>query len=168
MASPTGSMPGSSGPGMDSSPSGPGGTLGPNTFRNPQTAAGAFLAALKSKDQDKLAQATALRAPTEASTKYQKVFTAILEQSLAPEDLDELAKKFEGMTIIGHNPPHSTGKYEIIVGGTKGTSQFHRTITLRKEKLGWKVVDISGAREFEKPITVGRPGAGRNMGGGRR
>ena len=67
------------------------------------TAAAAFLAALQAKNPDMLAQATALRAPTEASPKYQKVFTAILEQSLAPEDLDELAKKLEGYTIIGQN-----------------------------------------------------------------
>ncbi len=94
-------------------------------------------------------------ASTEASPKYQKVFTAILEQSLAPEDLDELAKKFEGMKIMGNNTPKSTGRFEVIVGkGATNGSQFHRTITLRKEKLGWKVVDISGVREFEKPIVM--------------
>jgi len=144
-------------PGMDGKPDGPGGT-----FRNPMTAAAAFLKALQAKDPDRLAQTTALRAPTEASPKYQKMFTAILEQSLAPEDLDELAKKFEGYQIYGSNQARSTGKFEVIVSRAQGTSQFHRTITLRKEKLGWKVLDISGAREFEKPIVLVKP---RGMGG---
>jgi len=147
---------------------GPGGGFGEGNFRNPMTAAAAFLAALRAKNPDMLAQATALRAPTEASPKYQKVFTAILEQSLAPEDLDELAKKLEGYAIIGHNTPKSTGKFDVIVGRMQGTSQFHRTITLRKEKAGWKVVDLSGAREFEKPIVLVRPGRGGNAGSHRR
>ncbi len=142
----------------------PGKPIPAGTFRYPWTGAMAFLSALKAKDTDKLAQTTALRAPLEGSAKYQKVFTAILDQSLAPEDLDELAKKFENMRIIGFNPPKSSGKYEIIVARMQGTSQYHRTLTMRKEKAGWKVVDISGAREFEKPIVMpmGRGG----MGGG--
>ena len=64
-----------------------------------------FLIAVRSKDPERLAEATALRAGQAGETgpHYQKLFSAILEQSLAPEDLDELAKKFEGVTIVGHN-----------------------------------------------------------------
>jgi len=153
---------------MDGAPTEPGGALGPANFRNPYTVTAAFLAALRAKDPDRLAQTTALRAPTEASVKYQKVFASILEQSLAPEDIEELASKFDGMTIIGHNQPKSDHRFDVIVGGTKGTSQYHRTITCRLEKAGWKVVDISGAREFEKPITIIRPPTGGRMGSGRR
>jgi hypothetical protein len=32
-----------------------------------------------------------------------------------------------------------------------------RKITVRKEKAGWKVVDIAGQREFDKPINVMGP-----------
>jgi len=153
---------------MDGAPTEPGGALGPANFRTPYAVTAAFLAALRAKDPDRLAQTTALRAPTEASPKYQKVFTAILEQSLAPEDIEELAKKFEGMNIVGSNQAKSDHRFDVIVGGTKGTSQFHRTITCRLEKAGWKVVDISGAREFEKPVTLIRPGRMGGTGSGRR
>ncbi len=144
----------------------PGKPIPPGTFRYPWTGAAAFLTALKAKDTDKLAQATALRAPIEGGAKYQKVFTAILDQSLAPEDLDELAKKFDNMRIIGANPPKSSGRYEIIVGRMQGTSQYHRTLTMRREKAGWKLVDISGAREFEKPIVMPAMRGGGGMHGG--
>ena len=146
----------------------PGSPIPNETFRHPWTAANAFLAALKTKDADKLAQTTALRAPVEGSVKYQKVFTAILERSLAPEDMDELAKKFEGYSIIGQNEPKSTGKFEIIVSRAEGTSQFHRTITLRKEKAGWKVCDVSGPREIQRPIMMPTGGMRGGFGGGRR
>ncbi len=151
-------------PGLDTRPAGPGGAPGAATFRTPLGGATAFLKALKSKDLGSLAEATALRAPTEASAKYQKVFTAIREESLAPEDLDELAKKLEGYQIIGSNVQKSSGRYDVIVGKAQGTSQFHRTITMRKEKAGWKVLDIGGAREFEKPIILVRPGMRGNTG----
>ena len=160
-------MPGNMPGGMPANPNEPGldgAGAGPGNFRTPYAAAATFLAALRSKDPDRLADAVALRAPIEASLKYQKVFKAILERSLAPEDLDELAKKFEGMQIISHNPPKSTNTFEIIVGGVKGTSQFHRTITMRKEKAGWKAFDVSGAREFEKQITLPRTRPGGNIG----
>jgi hypothetical protein len=137
-------------------PGGPGG--GENVvsdFRTPQSAVQSFLSAIRSKDPERLAEATALRAPTESSPQYQKVFAAIIEQSLAPEDLDELAKKFEGMSIIGQNQAKSSARLGIIIGknGQKG-EQLTRTITVRKEKAGWKVCDVSGQREFEKPINI--------------
>ncbi len=154
----------------------PGGGMGSDVdektasdFRNPYTAVASFLSAVKAKDLDRIAEATALRAgqPTETSPHYQKVFQAILDQSLAPEDLDELAKKFEGMKIVGQNQAKSTGRLGIIVGkaGTTGQQQgdtFTRTITVRKELKGWKVVDISGERKFEKPMVIrGMPGGTR-------
>jgi hypothetical protein len=110
-----------------------------------------FLNAVKAKDAERLAEATALRAPTEASPRYQKIFTAIVEQSLTPEDLDELAKKLEGMNIIGQNQAKSSGRLGIIIGknGQQSGESLQRTITVRKEKSGWKVCDISGQREFE-------------------
>jgi hypothetical protein len=114
-----------------------------------------FLGALRAKDAEALAEATALHAPTEASAHYQKAFTAIVEQSLAPEDFDEIAKKFEGMTIVGQNQAKSSGRLGIIVGKTGQKGEYlTRTITVRKEKLGWKVADISGQREFEKPLMI--------------
>ena len=122
-----------------------------------------FLAAVSAKDAEKIAEATALHAPTEASARYKKVFEAILEGSLAPEDLDQIAKKFEGMNIMSQNQAKSSGRLGIIVGkaGSKGDT-LTRTVTVRKEKSGWKVVDISGEREIERPIMIrGMPGRGR-------
>ncbi|MFO0911215.1 MAG: hypothetical protein U0794_23240 [Isosphaeraceae bacterium] len=143
-----------------------GDTGGPADFNTPEGAVQAFINALRSKDPERIYEATALRAATESTGAYQKVFAAILEQSLAAEDLDELAKKVEGFQIVSRNPPKSTGKVEIIVGktGEKG-DYLTRKITVRKEKAGWKVCDIAGQREFEKPIILR---GGNNRGGTRR
>jgi hypothetical protein len=130
-------------------------------YRSPQSAATAFLAALKEKNLAKIAEATALRAPIEAVTKNQKLFVAILEQNLAPEDLDELAKKLEGYQYAGENQAKSSAKLGIILTKNEGTSVMSRTLTMRHEKAGWKILDISGEREFEKPISMPRPGGRR-------
>jgi hypothetical protein len=162
--------PGAGGAGMAGMPGGssgsgggPGGAAGPADYRTPTAAVTTFLAALRAKDPERLADATALHAATESSAHYRKVFTAIIEQSLAPEDIDEIAKKFEGMNVMDQNQPKSSGRLGIIVGksGSKGNS-FTRTITVRKEKGGWKVCDISGQHEFEAPINIrGMPNRGR-------
>ncbi len=118
----------------------------------------AFLKALKAKNAERLAEATARRAPTEASgPKNQKLFASILEQSLTEDDLNDLANKLEGYQVVGNNTPKSTGKYALILGkaGKNGES-YRRTITTRHEKDGWKVTDISGVGKVEKPIVGGR------------
>jgi hypothetical protein len=140
-----------------------------DTFTNPYVATMSFLNALKAKDLDRLAEATALHAPIEAKGKNQKLFAAILDQSLSEDDLQELAKSLDGYQIVGQNTPKSTGQLGIIVMKPEGTSQMIRTVTTRHEKKGWKVQDISGKRELEKPImNVRMPGMGGRMGGGRR
>jgi len=125
----------------------------------------AFLEAVKAKNLAKMAEATALRAPLEASTRNQKIFSAILEQDLATEDLDELAKKLDGYTYAGSNQAKSSGKLGVIFTRPEGTSVMRRTITMRHEKAGWKVLDIGGQGEIEKPIVMPRM---RGNTGGRR
>ena len=126
----------------------------------------AFMNALRAKDPDRLDEATALRAGQESETSpaYQKLFQAIHEHSLSSEDFDELSKKVEGMAIMDQNQPKSSGRLGIIVGRTVDGAPLTRTITVRKEKAGWKVVDVSGAHKFEKPFTV-RGGGMRKRGG---
>jgi hypothetical protein len=138
----------------------------PKMYRSPQGGAMVFLAAVKAKDLPKIAEATALHAPYEASGKNQKLFAAILDQDLAQEDLDELAKKLDGYQFAGANVAKSSGQLGIIVTKPEGTSIMRRTITMRHEKAGWKVQDISGQGEIEKPIVMPRMGG--RMGGGRR
>ncbi|WP_406695796.1 hypothetical protein V5E97_32830 [Singulisphaera sp. Ch08] len=132
----------------------PGGDGAPADFRSPAGAVKAFLDALKSKNAERLAEATARRAPTEASgPKNQKLFQSIVEQSLTEDDLSELANKMEGFEVVGFNTPKSTGKFALILGkaGQNGES-YRRTITTRHEKDGWKVLDISGVGTIERPI----------------
>ena len=135
-------------------------------FTNPMAAANAFLAAIKEKDLNKIAQATALRAATES--KNQKLFQLILSQELAQEDLDELAKKLAGFhDLRQQRPQEHAACVGVTVTKTEGTSIMRRTITMRHEKAGWKVQDIGGEGELEKPIIMPRMGRG-GMGGGRR
>jgi hypothetical protein len=136
----------------------------PKFFHQPATAAMFFLAAIKKKDLNEIAQATALRAATES--KNTKLFQLILAQELAQEDLDELAKKLDKYQFAGQNQPKSSGSIGIIITKPEGTSIMRRTITMRHEKAGWKVLDISGEGEIEKPIIMPRVRGG--MGGRRR
>lgn len=123
----------------------------------------AFLNALQAKDADRLAEATALRAPRESGPTFRKIFTSISEQSLSPQDLDALAKAFEGMQVEGQNTAKSTARVGIIVGKTdQRGDHVSRTITVRREQAGWKVVDISPQRVLDNPSqNQGRPGGGR-------
>ncbi len=161
---PSGDYPGGPGgpptgvPGMPGGPGGPGGAdTGPADFRTQRGAVKAFLAAVRARDPARLKEATALRAPTESRPHNQKFFEAVLAETLAPDDIDELATKLEGFRIADANIPHSTAKRGIILRKAGGNGAFlQRTITVRKEKAGWKVVDISGEGKLEKPIVMPR------------
>jgi hypothetical protein len=138
---------------------------GPDKFFNdPMIAAGFFLDAVQKKDLNRISQATALRAATES--KNTKLFQLILTQELAQEDLDELAKKLDKFQIFSTNVAKSSGRLGIIIRKPEGTSMMQRTITMRHEKAGWKVLDISGEGEIEKPIVMPRMRG--NVGRGRR
>jgi len=143
-------MPG--GPGGPGGFNGPGGTDKPADFTTPQGAVEAFMNALKAQDLDRLSEATALRAQTEASAKSQDIFKRIYDGSLSQAQLDDLAKKLEGYQIAGENPPKSTGRVQVIVqktGTGQSNTRIHRVVTVRHEKKGWGVLDISGPAEIK-------------------
>jgi hypothetical protein len=137
----------------------PGGDNGPADFHSPLGAVNAFLKALQAKNPEQLAEATARRAPTEASgPKNQKLFQSILEQSLTEDDLTDLANKMEGFKPVDHNQPKSSGRFSIILGKSgKNGDYYRRTITARHEKDGWKVVDISGMSTLKSIRMRGAP-----------
>jgi hypothetical protein len=162
------SMPGY--PGAGGSSGGPGGpgampgiggaNSGPPNFREPIPATVAFLNAVKAKDRDLLAEATALRAPQEAaSAQMKKLFSTVVDQSISEDALAELAKALEGYQIVDTNTPKSTGRFGVILGkSNKKGGQFRRTVTVRKEAKGWKVVDIGGQAELESMSNFGNTG----------
>jgi hypothetical protein len=142
-------------PGVPGSPGGGGGAAA--DFRNPISGAKAFLAALKAKDPELLSEAVALRSVTEAHTeKHRELFKAIREKALDPAELDDMAAAFEGMAVQDTNTPKSSGQLGVIVGKAKGKDRITRTLYMRKEKAGWKVMDVGGEREFITPIMGGR------------
>jgi len=118
-------------------------------YHSPWDGATSFLNALKAKNLEKIAEATALRAPLEAvGTTNQKIFQAILNKDLGQEDLDELAKQLEGFQISGMNQAKSSAKIGLTLSKMSGNRYLRRTITMRHEKAGWKVLDISGQGEI--------------------
>ena len=151
-------QPGPGGGGMG----GPGGNAadtGPVDTHSPQGVVKAFLGALKSKDADRLVEATARRTASEAtSSANRELFGKILEVSLSDSEMDDLAKKLDGYKISGENPPRSTAKVDVVIqkSGPNG-SYMRRRVTTRHEKKGWGVLDISGEQVFK---SIGaRPGA---------
>ena len=132
------------------------GDKGPASFKTEMGGVNAFLAAVRARDPVRLKEATALRARTECKPHNQKFFEAILGETLGPDDLDELAKALEGFKVADMNTPKTTRTRGFILrkAGKKSGAFLQRTITVRQEKAGWKVVDISGEGKLDAPIMM--------------
>jgi hypothetical protein len=136
---------------------GPNGSAGAPNFHTPVNAVTAFLAALKAKDKDKLTQATAKRAATEAEEKHRKIFSEIIEGSISDDDLDEISKSFDGFKVMYMLNAKSTARIGVVIGkSTTGGGHLQRTIMARKEKDGWKVLDIEDLYNFKAMPNFGR------------
>jgi hypothetical protein len=85
----------------------------------------------------------------------------ILSQKLDPEDLGELAEKLSGFEITGTNAAAAGGIMNVVVTRPEGNGVVRHMITMRHEKAGWKVQDISGEGKLTKPIFVPRKKPGR-------
>jgi hypothetical protein len=124
--------------------------FGPADIRSPEGAVRSFLLALRSRDKDRLAEATALRAQTESSSeKSKELFGKIVLGNISDAELDEIAKKLDGYRVAGENAVHSTGRLSVVI--VKPTSEggyLTRAVTVRKEKKGWGVMDIGSPTEF--------------------
>lgn len=133
----------------------PGGADAPADFHTPEGGVTAFLNALKARDLDRLSEATAIHAQIEAVKKNQETFRRIYDGSLSESELDDLAKKLEGFKIVGENPPKSTGRIDVIISKRgDNNSIINRIVTVRHEKKGWMVCDVSGPGEFKNPRMV--------------
>jgi len=119
----------------------------------------AFLNALQAKDRDRLAEATALRAQTEASTdKTKELFGKIVDMSISDAEIDDLAKKLQGFRLSGENAPKSTGRLGIYIDKpTQEGSVLRVTLTVRKEKKGWGVMDMSSNPIEFRPMGIMSP-----------
>ena len=123
----------------------------PANYSTPIAGAATFLSAVKSKNKDRIADATALHAQKEAnSVTMQKLFSQIVELSVSDEQIDGLAKALNGYSITGLDPALSSGKQKVVLAKSNGMNgQFRRTLTMRHEAKGWKVDDISGQSEIQ-------------------
>jgi hypothetical protein len=129
------------------------------------TAAEAFMKAAAAKDTKVLAEATALRAETEAKLlPTRQMLKSLREENASAEDLDALSRAFDGMQIVGEAPSKSSMTRVISLARQDDNMLIKRSLYVRKEKAGWKVVDISdprsertGIRGFGGP---GGPGGG--------
>jgi hypothetical protein len=133
---------------------GRGGDNGPANTHTAEGAVRAFLKALEAKDRDALAEATAARAasdsPLETTSTHKELFGKILDGSIADAELDTLATQLKDFKVAGVNAVKSTarlGVYADKPNGKGGT--YRRTFTVRKEKKGWGVMDISREIEFK-------------------
>ena len=158
--------------GSGAMPGGGGNDNGPPSFQDPLHATAAFLKAVKAKDRDRIVEATALRAGQAQETgteTMRKLFATILDQSISDESLNDLFKALDGYQIVDTNTPKSTGRFGVILGKpNQKAGQYRRTITLRKEAKGWKVVDIGGQAELEATVMPSNRANGRMPAGKRR
>jgi hypothetical protein len=130
------------------------------------------LQALRAKDRSRLAEATALRSQNVAGpggeapppTKKQELFAKILDESISDTELDDLAKQLDGFQVAGENAAKSTGSLGIIIHKpTDDGGYLSRVLTVRRERKGWGVMDVSRETVF-KGMTGQRrrQSAGRN------
>ena len=126
---------------------------GPADTHTPTGAVRAFLNALKARDRDKLNEATAMRSTREAvSEKNRDLFTKIVDLSISDAELDEIAKKLDGFQVAGENAVKSTGTQGVYIDKpSEDGGILRRTVTTRKEKKGWGVMDVTGPTEFKNP-----------------
>jgi hypothetical protein len=158
-----GGMPGAGGAAGDNAmnpsgggPGGAGADNGPADVRSPEGAVRAFLKALKAKDRDALNEATAGHAQAEAVERNRDMFKKIFDLNLSDSELDDLAKKLEGYQIAGYNPPKSTGRLDVVIQKQGDRGAFlRRRVTVRLEKKGWGVLDISPSNEFKSMYNYG-------------
>jgi hypothetical protein len=76
---------------------------------------------------------------------------------LSDADLDDLAKKMEGYQPAFENPARSTGRLDIVVRkASENGAYVQRKITVRREKKGWGVLDVSGAQPFKQLYNYGQ------------
>lgn len=145
---------------------GPNPNLGPVDKHSPQGAVQSFLFALSVRDRERLREATARRSQFEASSEQQKeLFRKIVnpEENISDAELEEIARKLEGYVIAGENAVHTTGKLGVIImRPTREGGYLSRTVTVRKEKKGWGVMDVSSPTEFTATggMRHKHPGAG--------
>ena len=86
-----------------------------------------------------------------SSEKSQAMFRKIVgpEENISDAELDDIARKLEGYVVAGENAVHSKGKLGIIIRRpTRDGGFLSRTVTVRKEKKGWGVMDISSPFDF--------------------
>lgn len=138
-------------PGMPSPPGGGSSTSGGGGSGSKQAtveAAQKFIDATKDKDLQKLQEAIALRAPFESQPKHRTLFANIRDGQIDQATLDELHEAFDEMKAVGMNTPKSTGIRGIIFSKQSkddGKNEtVSRTIYVRREVAGWKVLDFSG------------------------
>ncbi len=136
-------MMGMMGPGGGRGGDGAGANLADGDFSSEVKGAESFLSALKSKDPEKLAEATAKHAEFEASNANKPVFKDILAKSASAEDLDKLAREFAGMTVT-MSSRKSSGTASVVVSKQEENTMIRRALVVRREKEGWKVQDFGG------------------------
>ncbi|WP_165244697.1 hypothetical protein [Paludisphaera soli] len=137
-----------------------GGAAGSNDPGDTNSAHGAvkaFLHAIKNKDRGRLSEATALRANSDQEGgKYRELFARIIDESISETELDDLATKLDGYVDAGDNQVKSTGRLGVTIRKTLDDGGWlQRTVTVRKEKKGWGVLDISSPTEFKSPSNRG-------------
>lgn len=127
------------------------GAPGANTtepdYSDPVHAAETFLSAVQNKDARILAEAVAIRGQFEAATEERKkMFEALKNENLAQEEMDELARQFDGMKVMNKNLPKSSGNVRVVVGKQEDNRLYTRTLIVRREKDGWKIQDFTKQR----------------------
>ena len=132
-------------PGSSSSGAGAGNARMNSPYRLQIKAVTDFLDAVKAKDPARLKEATALRAPTEARRTTRSSSGPSSKKPWRRTTWTSWPRSSKAFRSPTRTPQHLPGSWGSSSGSPARTAlSLQRTITVRKEKAGWKVVDISG------------------------
>ena len=124
-------------------------------FTTESKGAESFLSALKSRDAKAVAEALALHSRYEASGAHKGDFGDILDETASAEQINKIASEFDGFQIQSLGQRLGEGEVKVILTKQDEKSSMSRTLTMRHEKLGWKVQDYGGKREIKRPQMMG-------------
>lgn len=136
----------------DATPRAQPGTVALN-FRNPVSGAQSFLNALRSRNQELLAQCLSKTAPREANVVNREWMTRALIEELPESKLSEWIGILEGFRIDDTNTPKNSGSLGVILHLKTKKNTYNCTIQMKREgdqrnsdNGAWKVQDVSQVR----------------------
>ncbi len=123
-------------------------------YTDPAKATESFMDAVEKRDPDLLAEAVAKRARySEYTRRSRELLVSFLDGEPLEFQLEELANSIQDFEVLdGNYSPKQRSLAFVIIGKSTERDVTYRRLYLRKEKAGWKVLEV-GRERVDKDVT---------------